>query len=106
MADYTGSYLYGCGTTINTSIANYFNSTHPYGTTAGGAFGTYGYGMADMAGNVWEWTSSCYYSDCSGCYRVLRGGGWYFDDYGCAVSYRLNYYPDFMYLTFGFRVCR
>ena len=74
VADYDGSYTYGCGTTINNSIANYFGSTHPDGTTAVGAFGTYGYGMCDMAGNVWEWTSSCSYSDCSGGCRVLRGG--------------------------------
>jgi hypothetical protein len=58
VADYDGSYPYPCGPNINNSIANYCGSTHPYGTTSVGAFGTYGYGMCDMAGNVWEWTSS------------------------------------------------
>jgi hypothetical protein len=58
VADYDGSYPYPCGLTINNSIANYCGSTHPYGTTSVGAFGTYGYGMCDMAGNVWELTSS------------------------------------------------
>jgi len=80
-ADYDGSYTYGCGTNINNSIANYFGSTHPDGTTLVGAFGTYGYGMCDMAGNVAEWTSSCYYLDCSGNSRVQRGGSWFLRRY-------------------------
>jgi formylglycine-generating enzyme required for sulfatase activity len=101
VADYNGSYTYGCGTTINNSIANYYNSTHPYGTTVVGAFGTYGYGMCDMAGNVWEWTSSI-----SGSSRVIRGGGWGHIDNFCSVSYRSNYGPDYMGFHLGFRVCR
>ena len=60
VADYDGSFTYGCGTTINNSMANYSGSIHPNGTTIVGAFGTYGYGMCDMAGNLWEWTSSIY----------------------------------------------
>ena len=55
VADYDGSYIYGCGTSINTSIANCQDSIHPNGTTVVGSFGTYGYGMCDMAGNLWEW---------------------------------------------------
>jgi hypothetical protein len=104
VADYDGSYNYGCGTTINNSIANYFSSTHPDGTTAVGAFGTYGYGMADMAGNVWEWTSSCYYSDCRSSYRVLRGGSWEYGATSCLTVCRnydaLSYRGD----NYGFRL--
>jgi formylglycine-generating enzyme required for sulfatase activity len=102
VADYNGSYTYGCGTTINNSMANYDGSTHPDGTTAVGAFGDYGYGMCDMAGNVWEWTSTVIY-DVS---RVIRGGGWYYDDTFCIVS-SWNYYDPYDSISIvGFRVCR
>jgi len=101
VADYDGSYTYGCGTSINNSIANYRGSTHPDGTTVVGSFGTYGYGMCDMAGNVWEWSSTV-----SGSYRVLRGGSWDVDGDGCVVSSWFNYYPDSSLSTIGFRVCR
>ncbi len=106
VADFNGSFVYGCGNIISNSIANCSGSTHPYGTTVVGTFGTYGYGMCDMAGNVWEWTSSCYYSDCSGSFRVLRGGCWNYID-GCTVSLRYNCYAgNAPYYGVGFRVCR
>jgi formylglycine-generating enzyme required for sulfatase activity len=102
VADYDGSYTYGCGTSINNSITNYYGSTHPDGTTAVGAFGAYGYGMCDMTGNVWEWTSSIY----SGISRAIRDGGWHSYDYYCTVSNRGYGDPDFTGLQGGFRVCR
>jgi formylglycine-generating enzyme required for sulfatase activity len=106
VADYSGSYMYGCGAAINNNTANYFGSTHPYGTTVVGAFGTYGYGMCDMAGNVWEWTSSCYYplSDCGNQPRVIRGGGWYYPDTTCAISFRGNSSKEDTACVIGFRV--
>ncbi len=104
VADYDGSYTYGCGTSINTSIANYLGAIHPYGTTAVGAFGTSGYGMTDMTGNVWEWTSGLY--DPADSYRVLRGGGWSSSDVSCSFSYRNGSFPYGLYRSYGFRVCR
>ena len=107
VADYDGNFSYGCGRTINNNIANYEGSTHPHGTTVVGAFGTYGYGMADMAGNVWEWTSSCWYSDCRENWAVLRGGSWFNSAVDCFVSVRAGYItPDFTGYGLGFRVCR
>ena len=104
VADYNGSYTYGCGTTINNSIANYYNSVHPHGTTTVGAFGTYGYGMADMAGNVWEWTSSLW--DPGDSYRIIRGGSWSNNDNLCTVSFRDYTDPYKSNDYYGFRVCR
>jgi len=102
VADYDGSYMYGCGATIDNNIANYRGSAHPDGTTVAGAFGTYGYGMADMAGNVYEWVSNCYDGDCS--LRVLRGGGWGDNPSGCAVSNDDHYTPEGTNGYVGFRV--
>ena len=104
VADYDGSYNYGCGITINNDIANYRGSTHPNGTTDVGEFGTYGYGMADMTGNVWEWTSSL--CDPQDSYRIICSGQWYISDSRCMVSYRSSYYPDSLSYSGGFRVCR
>jgi len=101
VADYDGTYIYGCGEIIDPGIANYRNSEHPDGTTSVGSFGVYGYGMSDMAGNVWEWTSSSLDSN-----RVFRGGslGSIADD--CVVSIRGDGIPYANYWDIGFRVCR
>lgn len=101
IADFNGNYHYGCGTTIDNDRANYFNSMHPDGTTSVGAFGTYGYGLADMSGNVWEWTSSPAYSA-----RILRGGSWNGLVSHCTVSHRNSGHPGIMGYCNGFRVCR
>ena len=101
VANYDGSYTYGCGATINNSIANYTNSTHPYGTTAVGAFGTYGYGMCDMAGNVYEWTSSMYTSSSN---RVVRGGSWRSSSTFCSTTYRSGFTTLSRDYNIGFRL--
>jgi len=111
VADYDGSFTYGCGTTINQSKANYFAanpiglSSFPY-TSPVGYYPAVGYGICDMAGNVMEWTSSCSSSDCSYNSRVVRGGGWSHSESSCTVSYRDAGHPSTLSGSTGFRVCR
>jgi len=101
VADYDGTYIYGCGETIDPGIANYRDSAHPDGTTSVGSFGRYGYGMSDMTGNVWEWTSSSLDGN-----RIFRGGSLGSLDSDCDVSIRGDGIPYANYYDIGFRVCR
>ena len=104
VADYDGSYTYGCGTEINDQIANYGQSINPHGTTEVGKFGEYGYGIADMAGNIAEWTSTLWNPQYN--HIVFRGGGWYCDANICEVSSRNRLMPGAMWPNIGFRVRR
>jgi len=109
VADYDGSYIYGCGVSINYSIANCYRSTHPDGTTIVGNIENasgYGYGVCDMAGNVWEWTRSLKNPASAQIYRVIRGGSWSVNALTCTVSRRHTYLPYDTNNSIGFRVCR
>jgi formylglycine-generating enzyme required for sulfatase activity len=102
VADYDGSFTYGCGIAISGNIANCWYPKHIDGTTVVGVLGSYGYGMCDMAGNVWEQTSSIY----SGNYRVVRGGYWSGHPAYCVVSNWTYGNPNYSDKYIGFRVCR
>jgi len=111
VADHHGEFTYGCGTTIDQTKANYYLgsgnycnplglSSYPY-TSPVSHYSSFGYGMNDMAGNVWEWTSTVF-----GNYRILCGGSWNSYVQYCTVSYRSNDPPHDSYSNVGFRVCR
>jgi formylglycine-generating enzyme required for sulfatase activity len=105
--------LYPWGDNIELSLANYDTRT---GTTPVGSYPPNGYGLYDMAGNVWEWVADWYdpkYYQRSpsqnplgpeqGTVRVLRGGAWLLFPQFCRVAYRFRNGPDFRFNLIGFR---
>jgi formylglycine-generating enzyme required for sulfatase activity len=106
--------LYPWGTDeIDPTLANYGDSKKG-GTTPVGSYGANGYGLYDMAGNVWEWTWDWYgeYAQTaqtdprgpsSGSLRVIRGGSWNFNAGLCRVAGRGVINPGYRYSINGFR---
>ena len=106
--------LYPWGTdAISPTLANY-NESNKNGTTPVGSYGTNGYGLYDMAGNVWEWCWDWYggyeqtaqtdpRGPSSGSNREIRGGSWFYGAVPCRVAYRYDFNPGFGIYYNGFR---
>ncbi len=60
-----------------------------------------GYGLHDIAGNVWEWCNDWYDSDRDR--KVLRGGSCFDSIYFLRLADRVNYNPLDRSVTYGFR---
>ncbi len=116
-ANYYGSTGYGFDLGPNGFSSTWSASGAPF-TSPVGSFAANGYGLNDMAGNVWQWCWDRYgtYDTGSptdprgvpsGSSRVIRGGGWnYFAD-GCRVVFRGNNdIPSNAFNYIGFRVAR
>jgi formylglycine-generating enzyme required for sulfatase activity len=96
----------------------YYATGSPPWTSPVGSFAANGYGLHDMAGNVWEWCwdwygASTYLNNAadprgaaSGADRVLRGGSWYRYADRCRAAYRYDNTPSVTSNTVGFRVAR
>ena len=121
--------LYPWGEPFDGSLANFCDANCPFShsnpdfndgyfdTAPVGSYPANGYGLYDMAGNVWEWVADWYglYSSedvdnpsgpASGSVKLLRGGTWYYDGYYLRVSYRGGNLPDDPNYSLGFRCSR
>ena len=108
--------LYPWGNKISSKNAKYGSQD---GTTAVGSYAANGFGLYDMAGNVWEWCSDWYdekyyaaspshdpKGSPSGNLRVLRGGSWLNNPQDLRASFRLRLAPVAKFSFIGFRCAR
>jgi formylglycine-generating enzyme required for sulfatase activity len=98
------------GDTLTENEANFAGA----GAVEVGKYPRNGYGLYDMAGNVWEWCWDRHDSERlgvddprgseTGVCRVNRGGSWYVDAAYCNSAYRGYSSPDYRSDGIGFRL--
>ena len=108
---------YHFGSSLTSSRANYGRNND--GTVRVGRYGTNGFGLHDVHGNVWEWVEDCWNDSYHGAptdgsvwksgdcgKRVLRGGSWSDGPRYLRSAFRLRYPSGGRDSVIGFRVAR
>jgi len=110
---------YPDGNSLDTTMARINNPFSEKGPVEVMSYAPNGYGIYDMAGNVWEWVSDWYQVDYylnspvenpdgpqTGRFKVIRGGGWH-SGKGChRVDYRNALPQHWVDIAGGFRCAR
>ncbi|TXN32513.1 formylglycine-generating enzyme family protein [Lacisediminihabitans profunda] len=87
------------------AIAWYRDNSQEHSHEVGGKLPN-GWGLHDTLGNVWEWCWDLLDPATYGTYRVLRGGGWFDEQWSCRASVRRGSHPTLRIEDVGFRVAR
>ena len=116
---------YNVGDTLTTDHANY-NGTFPLpgqapglnrnALTDAGSFAPNAWGLYDMHGNAWEWTSDAYcdytgdavnpIAACDAPRKSIRGGSWRFNADSARCALRYTHRPEDRGDSLGFRLAR
>jgi formylglycine-generating enzyme required for sulfatase activity len=116
---------YNVGETLTTDHANY-NGRFPVpgqapgqdrrALTDAGSFPANAWGLHDMHGNAWEWTSDAYcpytgdavnpIASCDGPLKSIRGGSWRFNADSARCALRYTHRPEDKGDSLGFRLVR